>query len=128
MSIGIGEKDYDAEKITEANGPAFIYSGEGLNSFKDVQTLSVSTNISSFDYDMNLLLKLALIVMDNWTPAVAEYVSLNLRGGFVQQQIAELLGISQSSVSERHQRSYINEIREVENLYRDKITAYKLDA
>lgn len=127
ISIGIGDKNYDAEKITESNGSAFIHSGEGLEAFKGRQTLSVTSEIPEFDYDMNLLLKMSLIVMDNWTPAVAEYVSLNLRGGLVQQQIANLLGISQSSVSERHQRSYIHEILEVENLYRDKISAFKLD-
>ncbi len=127
MSIGVGTKNYEAERITEANGQVFIHSGEGLEVHTPQQTLSVTTGDRYFDKEMNLLLKMALIVMDNWTPAVAEYVSLNLRGGLIQQQIAELLGISQSSVSERHQRSYINEIREVELLYRDKISALILE-
>jgi hypothetical protein len=127
LSIGIGEKNYDSDKITESNGTAFIYSGEGLNAFKNQQTLSVHSGILEFDYEINLLIKMSLIVMDNWTPAVAEYVTLNLSGKWVQQQIANKLGISQSSVSERHKRSYINEIHDVEKLYRNKIEAFSLD-
>ena len=128
MCIGIGDKSYDADKITESNGSAFVHSGEGFDELKkSKQNLSiVSPEQDAFDYDMNLLLRLILIVMDNWTPAVAEYVSISLSGSWLQEQIAKQLNISQASVSSRHQRSYLSEIMEVENVYRDKIRTFRL--
>lgn len=57
---------------------------------------------NDFDNEMNLYLRLALIVMDDWTVNSAEFVSLSLQNQKRNQQaLAELLGISQSSVSER---------------------------
>lgn len=34
MAIGIGEKTYAGESISESNGPAFIYSGEKFDVLK----------------------------------------------------------------------------------------------
>jgi predicted XRE-type DNA-binding protein len=127
MCIGIGDKSYESERLTESNGTAFVHSGQGFEELKkNKQTLSIVTGDDAFDSEMNLLIRLILIVMDNWTPAVAEYVTISLRGGLLQEQIAGLLNISQSSVSERNQRSYISEIKEVDSWYRDKIFAHKL--
>ncbi len=127
MCIGIGDKSYTSDRITESNGTAFLYSGQGFEALKkNKQTLSVVTESEVFDEEMNLLIRLILIIMDNWTPAVAEYVTISLKGGLLQEQIAKLLNISQSSVSERSQRSYLSEVREVENWYRDKLSVYKL--
>lgn len=126
MCIGIGDKSYSSDRVTESNGTAFVRSGQGFEELKkNKQTLSVVTGDITFDAEINLLIRLILIVMDNWTPAVAEYATISLKGGLLQEQIAQLLNISQSSVSERHTRSYLNEIREVESLYRDKIDVFK---
>tara|TARA_R110000868_G_scaffold37111_10_gene131537 strand:- start:22724 stop:23338 length:615 start_codon:yes stop_codon:yes gene_type:complete len=127
MCIGIGDKSYSSDRITESNGTAFLHSGQGFEELKkNKQTLSIVTSDKGFDDEMNLMIRLILIVMDNWTPAVAEYVELSLGSALLQEQIAKLLNISQSSVSERNQRSYLSEIREVENLYRDKLSVFKL--
>src|SRR5680860_726664 len=40
LAIGIGEKTYESEKITESNGSAFVYSGEAFEKLKK-QTLSI---------------------------------------------------------------------------------------
>lgn len=129
MCIGIGDKNYQASKITESNGSAFVFSGQGLDEFKkSKQHLGVVSPMGkAFDYEINLMIRLMLIAMDNWTPAVAEYVSIRLRGERLQEQIAQRLGISQASVSSRHKRSYLNEILEVETFYRERIKAFKLD-
>lgn len=125
MCIGIGNKNYSAEKITESNGEAFINSGEGFEELKkNKQTLSIVSPNDDFNQEMNLLIRLSLIAMDNWTPAVAEFVTLN--SGLLQEQIAKILDISQASVSERNQRSYLSEIKELEKWYSKKISAYKL--
>lgn len=42
MAIGIGCKDYNAPKITESNGEAFIYSGELFDEMKK-KKLSIKT-------------------------------------------------------------------------------------
>jgi len=120
MSIGIGSKSYDAKKISEANGSAFIRSGEGFEALKSLrQTLAIFTGNSKFDQQINLYLKLALIAMDNWTPGAAEFVHLSLQHPTASQtEIGTMLGISQSSVSERQQRSYLSDILEVEALFR----------
>ncbi|MTI88109.1 MAG: transcriptional regulator [Balneolaceae bacterium] len=127
MCIGIGEKSYSAKRITESNGEAFIHSGEGFEKLKSSkQTLSIVSPIVALDADMNLYLRLILIVMDNWTSRTAEFVYISLGEDLLQEEIAGMLDISQSSVSERRQRSHIAEIMEVETHYRDKLRAYKL--
>lgn len=122
LCIGIGKKDFDAPTISESNGDAFIRSGEGyeqLSSHK--QNMMVKSPDAAFDQEMNLYLRLLLIAMDNWTPKSAEYVQLSFTGNLKQEQIAEKLGITQSSVSERHKRAYLDEVRAVENRYREKV-------
>ena len=77
---------------------------------------------NDFDNEMNLYLRLALIVMDDWTVNSAEFVSLSLQNQKRNQQaLAELLGISQSSVSERQKRAHLLEILDVEMHFRSKI-------
>lgn len=124
MSIGIGRKKFEADKITESNGEAYINSGEGFEKLKSLKrTLSISTFDSSYDEEMNLYLRLMLIAMDNWSPGSAEIVSVSIENeNQSQKNIGKMLGISQSSVSERQTRSFLTELMEVEKLYRKKTT------
>ena len=123
MAIGIGKKDYSAPKITESNGEAFIYSGEKLENLKkEKQTLSIKTPWTELDKEMNLYICLALIAMDNWSQGAAELVKISLEDrNMAQQEIGDILGITQSSVSERQKRAHYTEIMEMEALYREKI-------
>ena len=123
MAIGIGKKDYSAPKITESNGEAFIYSGEKLENLKkEKQTLSIKTPWAEFDREINLYIRLALIAMDNWSQGAAELVKISLEDqNMAQQGIGDILGITQSSVSERQKRAHYAEIMEMEALYREKI-------
>jgi len=120
LAIGIGRKKHNADKISESNGSAFIYSGEGFEQLDTLrQTLALFTSDSRFNERMNICLKLALIAMDSWTPAVAEFVKLSLEYPTASQtELGDILGIYQSSVSERQTRSYLTAILQMEALFR----------
>ena len=125
MSIGIGKKsNVNTTKVTEANGEAYINSGEA---FDELSVLKVNMLIKSpsvkFDDDMNLYLKLALIAMDSWGPITAEVVKHTLENhNEKQNKIAKISGRSQSSISEALKRAHFSEIMELEKKYRLLVT------
>jgi len=123
MSIGIGEKSYQGETVSESNGEAFIFSGETFEKLKkEKQNLKLRTKSYGLDEDINLYFKLALIAMDNWTINSAEIVKLSLENpNMIQSELAKLVRISQDAVSKRQKRAYLDEILELDNLYRQKI-------
>lgn len=123
MAIGIGKKEFTASRISESNGEAFIYSGEKLEDLnKEKQTLAIKTPWTDFDKEMNICFRLALIAMDNWTPNSAELIKILIdKKDLTQKTLAKKLAISQSSVSERQQRSSYTEIMDLEGLFREKI-------
>ena len=123
LAAGIGAKSYTAPKITASNGEAFIFSGEQFEHLKQEKlSLSIRTGWPDFDGEINLFLKFALIAIDNWTTATAELVHLLLRQpGIAQQEAGSLLGIAQSSVSERQSRSHITELLALDTLFRTRI-------
>ena len=123
--IGIGEKKFSASKITESNGEAFIFSGEKLDELKKERlTLAIQSPWPEFDYGINVAIRLALIAMDTWSPISAEMVKLSIENkGISQNELAGLTKKSQSSVSEALKRAHLNEIIELDNLYRKKISS-----
>jgi hypothetical protein len=123
MAIGIGEREQNAESLGMRTGSAYINSGEAFEQLRTMgQNLLVKTPWEDFDIDMNLMLKLALIVMDNWSGNSAEIMKITLdKPGLKQVEIGEILGIEQNSVSARLQRSYHDEMIELEELYRIKL-------
>lgn len=123
MAIGIGEKNYSAAKITESNGEAFIHSGEQLEIIKkEKQTLAIKSPWPDFDKEINVSISLALIAMDRWKRKTAEFVKVSLENpNKGQQEIAELMGIKQSAVSQSQKRAHLTEIMEFESLFREKI-------
>ncbi len=126
MSIGIGTKDYTGDTVMESNGTAFIFSGEEYDLLKKHRTtMIIKSPWAAFNRDMNALLKLSLIIMDNWKTNAAELADLMLNNEQMNQvEIGNVLRIAQSSVSERQKRAYINEIIEVEQLFREKLKNY----
>ena len=123
MSIGVGEKTYDATTITESNGSAFINSGVKFGSLKkEKQNLAIKTNWAKFDKEINLYLRLSLIVMDSWTENSAEIVKLAIENPTKSQaEIGTLVGIKQTAVSQRLKRAYFDELLEVNDMYKAKI-------
>lgn len=123
MSIGLGDKTHKAKKISESNGSAFIYSGEVFEKLKkEKSTLSIKSGNEIFDYEMNLMLRFALTIMDNWLPQSSEFVLVAIKNqSLSQEQIGEILNINQAAVSRRKSRSQLDLIMEFNTFYREKI-------
>jgi len=123
MSIGVGDKSHQGETVSESNGEAFIFSGETFEKLKkEKQNLKIKTKNQGLNEELNLYFKLALIAMDNWTVNSAEIVKLSLEHpNMIQAELAKIIGISQDAVSKRQKRAYLDEILELDLLYREKI-------
>lgn len=123
MSIGIGDKTYASEKISESNGSAFVFSGEGFNRLKKEKiNLLVTSEHAAFNYEMNLILRLGLSFMDNWTSQSAEYVLVAIKNPKLsQEEIGQKLGINQAAVSRRRKRANFDLMMESNQFYVEKI-------
>jgi len=123
IAIGIGNKDYNAEKLTESNGSAFVHSGECFQHLKK-QNLALKSDITQFDETLNLLLKLANLTMDNWLPATSRIVKTAMDNPNANQnELAAILDKSQSNISEALLRAGFDEIKQLLQYYKTKITA-----
>ena len=123
LTIGIGEKTYEGESISESNGSAFIHAAEKFDVLKKENvTMGIKTPWKSFDEEMNLYLKLAGIFMDKWSVLSAELVQILLNNpNITQEEIGKILGIQQSGVSRRWNRANVNELLEVNKIFQKKI-------
>ena len=128
LAIGIGGKTYQGESITESNGDAFLFSGETLESLKkEKQNLKIRTPNQELNQELNLYFKLALIAMDSWTTNAAEIVKLTLEHpNALQETLGNIIGINQNAVSGRQKRAHLDEILELNVMYRRKISNFLL--
>lgn len=123
LSIGIGEKTYAGESISESNGQAFINAGDKFDLLKkeNIKT-GLKTPWQEFDEEFNLYLKLAGLFMDNWSVSSAELVEIVIRNPKITQvEIGACIGIKQNSVSGRWDRAHVDELLAVENMFQKKI-------
>jgi hypothetical protein len=127
LAIGIGKRTYNATKVTESNGSAFVHSGEKFEMLnQEKQNLGIKSDWPQFDKEMNLYLKLALIAMNNWTVNAAEIVRVAMANPEKsQQQLGQMVGIKQSAISTRLRRAYYEEIMEVNEMYKSKLKLLK---
>lgn len=123
MSIGIGDKTFNANRISESNGSAFVYSGEAFGTMKKnkINLVMQSAN-SDFNKDMNLLIRLGLSFMDNWLSQQAEYVFLAINNSELsQEEMGEILKINQAAVSKRRKRANFDLMLEINQAYVEKL-------
>ena len=127
LAIGVGNKSFEGQNILESNGEAFQFSGETLETLKtEKQNLKIKTKDDILNEELNLYFKLALISMDDWTTNSAEMVKLCLENPkALQMDLAKILGINQDAVSKRMKRANLEELLELDTIFRKKITALR---
>ena len=123
MAIGIGEATHKAARISESNGSAYVRSGESFEELKK-QTLAIRTERKDMDETINLMLRLELLIADNWSSAVATILNASIENpDKSQKELAKLLNKSQSSVSEAMSRGGYSEMMKVHHYYSKQIEA-----
>lgn len=121
MAIGIGEETYNSDRVSEANGKAYVFSGECFESLKK-HTLALKSTKSQFDLTINIMLQLILKTADKWTSTQAQVVKYAIENqNKTQKQLAELLQKSQSTTSEALNRAGFEEILMVNEYYKNNI-------
>lgn len=122
IGIGIGKKEFSTSKITESNGEAFINSGFAFDNYLKKQHLAIKTPWKEVDEELNIAFDLALLTINSWTQNSAEIFKLSLENmDATQKEISKILGISQSSVSERQKRAGFEPIMKLEKHFRKLI-------
>lgn len=122
VAIGLGAKDYEASSITQSNGSAFMHSGRLFEQLKK-QDVAIKSDDAERDDHLNQLLGLALLTVNHWTPGAATVVKAAMEHPDAnQQQLADLMGKSQSSISEALKRAGFEEIMKMERTYNNLLT------
>ncbi|SKB37927.1 SatD family (SatD) [Parapedobacter luteus] len=121
IAVGVGSGEHTANKITSSTGSAFILSGECFDALKK-QTMGIATGSKKLDEVLNLMLSLAALTIDNWSPTVAEVVKMAIEHPAMNQEgIASKMGKSQSSISEALKRGGFDAVMRMEHFYRKQI-------
>jgi len=123
MGIGIGTETFKGVSVSESNGTAYQFSGRVFENLKDQKlSLAIATENEEVNQTLNLVVRLALDFMDDWSPVSAECIALSLDHPELQQQeIADKLGINQSAVSQRQKRARLDLVQQVLAFYKTKI-------
>ncbi|HLN94656.1 MAG TPA: hypothetical protein VK183_03405 [Flavobacterium sp.] len=126
ISIGIGEKTYSGDKISQSNGSAFVRSGELFERLKQQKmTLGINSGIPDFDEPLNLMLRLATPIIATWLPPQATYALAALQyPDLSQEELGQRLDINQAAVSGRRKRSQFELLRELDAYYRSHLKHY----
>lgn len=120
-AIGIGRVAHRATKVTQSNGDALVRSGEAFETLKK-QRLQINSEMLINDEAINLMLSLGNLTFDNWSVTVAEVVQQSLRNpSYNQKELAEVMGKSQSSISEALNRGAFEELHKLNNYYQKEL-------
>ncbi len=121
LAIGLGDKTYRSERITESNGSAFVNSGECFESLKKT-TLALKSPFEAFDESMNIMLDLALLTINNWTTITATLIKTALEKPELNQlQLADFFGKTQGNISQGLKRAGFDEISKLLQHYKTQI-------
>ena len=119
IAIGLGEEDFRANTVSESNGTAYRRSGRTLEFLKSQKKkMGIDLGISTYNRTFNLLIDLTSDFMDNWSSVSAELVAASLsQKGITQNEMAQLLQINQSAVSQRKKRARLHLINDLLDYY-----------
>ncbi|WP_034040365.1 SatD family protein [Wocania ichthyoenteri] len=121
LAIGIGEKTYQSDKITESNGSAFVNSGECFEQLKK-STLAIKSPFKAFDIQINIMLDLATLTINSWKSTSSKTIKTTIENPKLNQiQLAKLLGKTQSNISESLKRAGFDEISKLLHYYKTQI-------
>ena len=116
ISIGLGEVSNE-NTVSEQNAPPHILSGRGLDYLKEKKmTIGLFTGDEENDMTYRTLFELYHWIIQQWSVSSAELVYHKLKFK-TEQEIAPLLGISQSAVNQRSQYACWNGLVELLNHY-----------
>ncbi len=120
-AIGIGDKTFAADKITESNGSAFVHSGKCFEKLKK-QTLAIQSPWEEFDSELNTILKLASLKINSWSSVTANIMKGAIENPEANQiQLAGFMQMEQSNISRGLNRAGYDEIMELIALYKKNI-------
>ncbi|MDN3670295.1 hypothetical protein QWY93_13540 [Echinicola jeungdonensis] len=122
LAIGIGEKKSEIIDITPGQLTAEDYAESIRIALKKHKiNLGIQSDFQDWDETMNLIFRLALLIMDKWSVSSAELVNmLCWERDLLQEQIARRLGIKQAAVSQRYSRAEAGLIFDLEKYFRQK--------
>jgi hypothetical protein len=113
IGIGIGRKGYTGKSVNESNGEAYLFSGAVLDSLKkQSHRLEINTPWPAID-KLNVSLRLASVIIDDWTFAEAEIAFLKLSEDKTQEELAKKLDISQPAVHKRLSKAHYQELQDL---------------
>ena len=89
IAIGVGAKIYDADRISESNGQAFVMSGLCFEQLKK-RRIGLITPWEKFNQEWKVLLQMASLIMDNWAPKTSIIFSEALKNpSLTQKELAK---------------------------------------
>ena len=123
MAIGIGEIDFRNNKATESNGTAFVNSGTCFDGLKK-HTLAIQTPWNQLNTTFAVMLDLASLTIDKWTPKTAEVICFKFQNPTMNQKdIAENFDKKrQGNISEVLKRGGYDELNQLLNYYKQSIS------
>ncbi|PXX24645.1 SatD family protein [Arenibacter sp. ARW7G5Y1] len=127
MGIGLGSETFVGSSVSQSNGTAYQRSGRIFETLKEQKlNLAIVTGQADKDDTLNLMLKLALNFMDDWSTVSAQMVSLTLaKPEASQQEVADQLKIKQSAVSQRLKRARMDLVLDLLAYYNDNLKHIK---
>lgn len=127
MGIGLGSETFVGSSVSQSNGKAYQRSGRIFETLKEQKlNLAIVTGHDDKDKTLNLMLKLALNFMDDWSTVSAQMVSLALtKPNASQQEVADQLKIRQSAVSQRLKRARMDLVLDLLAYYDENLKYIK---
>jgi hypothetical protein len=103
-----------------------VRSGNRFDQLRKTKTnLAIESPWDDFNDEMKVCFSLALIAMDGWSQASAEFMVAQLADeDQSQQELAQKLGIGQSSVSERKKRAHYDELLKLRQRFKKRVEEY----